>query len=69
MSRKLGFYALAGRSGAVLSAKDKSFEVGLNLFSADRSDNVFTDFMNRYYWSEINGEVTVLFECYRARKK
>ena len=40
MSRKLGFYALAGRSGAVLSAKDKSFAVGLNLFSADRSDNV-----------------------------
>ena len=68
MGRKLKFYALARQGGGVLSAEDKSYEVELNLFSAERSNHIYTDIMNRYYWSEVNGEVAVLFECYRARK-
>ena len=68
MGRKLKFYALARQGGGVLSAEDKNYEVELNLFSAERSDHIYTDIMNRYYWSEVNGEVVVLFECYRARK-
>lgn len=68
MGRKLKFYALALQGDGVLSAEDKTYEVELNLFSAERSDHIYTDIMNRYYWSEVNGEVVVLFECYRARK-
>ena len=67
MGRKLKFYALARQGGGVLSAEDKSYEVELNLFSAERSDHAFTDLTNRYYWSEVNGELAVVFECHRAR--
>lgn len=69
MRRMLKFYALASVEGvADLSAEDKSYDVELDLYSAERSDHVYPDLMNRYYWSEVNGEVAVLFECYRARK-
>lgn len=44
------------------------YDVELGFYSAERSDHVFPDLMSRYYWSEVNGEVLVIFECGRARK-
>lgn len=64
MKRRLKFYALASQGGAVLSTEDKSYEVELGLFSVERSDYAFRDLTNRYYWSEVEGEVAVVIECH-----
>ena len=67
MERRLKFFALVSQNGAALSTEDKNYEVELNLFSVERRDHAFTDLTNRYYWSEVNGELAVVFECHRAR--
>lgn len=39
------------------------FDEGLDLLYVDGNDRVFTDNLNRYYWLESNGEVSIVFEC------
>lgn len=60
--------ALTGiRKGETLEGGLISYDEALELFFVERSDAVFTDLMNRYYWLESNDEVWVVFECFRTR--
>ena len=60
--------ALAGVvKGDILAQKGGGYDEVLDLFFIERSDSVFTDLINRYYWLKKNDEILVVFECYRTR--
>lgn len=48
--------------------QNKYYDNSLRLFYIDSSGTIVPDVMNRYYWAEKDGSITVVFECYRTRK-
>lgn len=46
----------------------KYYDESLGLFYIDSNDAIVPEVMNRYYWADNNGSVSVVFECYRTRQ-
>lgn len=48
--------------------KSKQYDESLGLFFVDSNDSVIPEVMNRYYWSEVDAAIPIVFECKRTRK-